>query len=652
MLFKNIFMKSKSQKTEKNILNSDLNKLPKFSFNWFYLIIGIGLAVLYFMQGNNTMEEISWMKFKNEMLLDHDVEKINIVNQEVVEVFIKKESLKKSKYKNLESYKSYLPSYKPHYYFTIGSVEFFEQQLKEAQVNFTDKERINEVFIKRESFWSSILSWIFPILLLLFFISFWRRSSAIGNGIGRSFFDFGKSGAQEFDSGKISTVSFKDVAGYEEAKVEVMEIVEFLKFPERFTKLGAKIPRGVLLLGPPGTGKTHMAKAVAGEAGVPFFSLSGSEFVEMFVGVGAARVRDLFKKAKEKAPSIVFIDEIDSIGRMRGAAVSVQANDERESTLNQLLAEMDGFDANTNVIVIAATNRPDILDSALLRPGRFDRHVYLELPNKIEREAIFKVHLKPLILDKALDLEYIVSQTSGFSGADIANACNEAALIAARNKKEVVAIADFTEAIDRIIRGLEKKSKAISQPEKKIIAYHEAGHAVVSWMLKNTDPLIKVSIIPRGQSLGAAQFIQEERQIYTFSQLYDNLCVDLGGRCAEEIIFKEASSGALDDLEKVTKQAYMMVANFGLSEKIGNVSFYDSEGSYKEFQKPFSEATAELIDSEVRKLTSEAHECSKNIILKNIDKLNKLAEQLLLKEIINQEELESILGKREIIIAE
>lgn len=630
----------------------NFKKIPNFSFNWIYLIIAIGIGVLYFTQSKNTIEEISWGKFKNEMLLDHDVEKINIVNQEVVEVFIKKESLKKDKYKKFANNNIYVTNYGPHYYFTIGSVEFFEQQLKEAQVNFADKEKINEVFIKRESFWSSILSWIFPVLLLLFFLSFWRRSNPIGKGISRSIFDFGKSGAQEFDAGRISNVSFKDVAGYDEAKVEVMEIVEFLKHPERFTRLGAKIPKGILLLGPPGTGKTHMAKAVAGEAGVPFFSLSGSEFVEMFVGVGASRVRDLFARAKEKAPSIVFIDEIDSIGRVRGAAVSVQSNDERESTLNQLLAEMDGFDANTNVIVIAATNRPDILDTALLRPGRFDRHVYLELPNKQERYAIFKVHLKPLVLDKSIDIDYIVSQTPGFSGAEIANVCNEAALIAARNKKNAVGKDDFTESIDRIIAGLEKKSKIISLPEKKIIAFHEAGHAVVSWMLKNTDPLVKVSIIPRGQSLGAAQYLPEERQIYTYSQLADNLCADLGGKTAEEIIFKEASSGALDDLEKVTKQAYMMVANFGLSEKIGNVSFYDSEGSYKDFQKPFSEATAELIDSEVRLLTNVAHDRAKKIIMNHLDKLNKLAELLLKKEIVYKEELEVILGNRNSIIYE
>jgi cell division protease FtsH len=622
------------------------SKFPNISSNWFYLVILIGLGIYFFSKPIYQTQETSWVNFKNDMLLTRDVEKIRIVNQELVEVFIKKESLSKEKFKSVLPSQEILILAKPHFYFTIGSIDFFEQQLKDAQANFSDKEKINEVYVKRDSWWSNLLTWIFPISLLIIFFSFWKRMNSVGKGIGGSIFDFTKSKPAKYEIGKLSSITFKDIAGYDEAKIEVMEIVEFLKFPEHFTRLGAKIPKGVLLLGPPGTGKTYMAKAVAGEAGVPFFSLSGSEFVEMFVGVGAARVRDLFDKAKRSAPSIVFIDEIDSIGRIRGAAVSVQTNDERESTLNQLLAEMDGFDVNTNVMVIAATNRPDILDSALLRPGRFDRHIFLELPNKREREAIYKVHMKPLILDKAIDLDYIVSQTPGFSGADIANSCNEAALIAARSKKNTVDVDDFIEAIDRIVRGLEKKSKLISPDEKKVIAYHEAGHALVSWMLKNTEQLVKVSIIPRGQSLGAAQYLPEERQIYTYSQLIDNLCVDLGGRTAEEIIFNEASSGALDDLEKVTKQAYVMVANFGLSKIIGNVSFYDSEGLSQDFQKPYSEATAELIDLEVRRLTNEAHERAKLIINNHLDKLKKLAEYLLQNEVINIEELELILGKR------
>lgn len=624
--------------------------LSNFSINWIYIILIVGMIILYFTRKNYSLEETSWIKFKNEMLLDHDVEKIIIIDQQIVNVFLKKESLKKEKYKKVANLKGNILNPGPHYYFSIGSIEFFEQQLNEAQANFNSNDKIEEFYVKKENWWLNILSWIFPIGLMILLWSAWRRSGLRGRAMGESMFDFGKSGAHEYENGKNNAITFKDIAGYEEAKSEIMEVVEFLKHPEKFTRLGAKIPKGVLLLGPPGTGKTHMAKAVAGEASVPFFSLSGSEFVEMFVGVGAARVRDLFKVAKEKAPSIVFIDEIDSIGRVRGSAVSIQYNDERESTLNQLLAEMDGFDAHTNVIVIAATNRPDILDSALLRPGRFDRHIFLELPNKQEREAIFKVHMKSLLVDKSIDMDYIISQTPGFSGADIANICNEAALIAARHKKNAIDKQDFIDAIDRVIGGQEKKSKIISPSERKIVAYHEAGHAIVSWMLKHVDPLIKISIIPRGRSLGSAIYSPEERQIYTYSQFADQLCAALGGRVAEELIFKEASSGALDDLERITKQAYSMVANFGLSDKIGNISFHDSTNSYQAFQKPYSEATAEIIDSEVRKLINDAHERAKAILLVQLDNLHTLSELLLKKEIVYKDEVEKILGKQTEII--
>ena len=450
-----------------------------------------------------------------------------------------------------------------------------------------------------------------------------------------------------FDSSQENAITFEYVAGLEEAKVEVKEIVDFLKNPETYTRLGAKIPKGVMFVGPPGTGKTLLARAVAGEAKVPFFSLSGSEFVEMFVGVGASRVRDLFKTAKQSAPSIIFIDEIDTIGRSRGRAQAFQSNDERESTLNQLLTEMDGFGSNSGVIVMAATNRADILDRALLRPGRFDRHIYLELPTLQERKAIFGVHLKPINLAKGIQVEALAAQTPGFSGADIANICNEAALIAARRKKEAVDMQDFSEATDRIIAGLEKKSKIISPEEKKIIAYYEAGHATVSWLLKHVDALVKVSIVPRGKALGAAWYLPQEHQIYTKAQFMDKICAALGGRAAEELIFGEVSSGALDDLEKVTKQAYTMIAYYGLDKKLGNISYYDSTGEYERLlQKPYSEATAHLIDQEVHQLVEQAYEKTKGILLQHKPQLIQLATLLLEKEVVYQADLEQIFGKR------
>jgi AFG3 family protein len=468
------------------------------------------------------------------------------------------------------------------------------------------------------------------------------------NASGTSAFNFGKSTATLFEKENKSTITFSDVAGLDEAEMEVKEIVDFLKSPQAFTRLGAKIPKGVILVGPPGTGKTLLAKAVAGEAQVPFFSISGSEFVEMFVGVGASRVRDLFKQAKEKAPSIIFIDEIDAIGRSRSRdAIFSGANDERESTLNQLLTEMDGFGTNTGVIVLAATNRADMLDPALLRPGRFDRHIYLELPNLKEREAIFKVHIRSLIMDDTIDLQFMAAQTPGFSGADIANICNEAALIAARKKKEKIGRPDFLDAIDRIVAGLERKSKIISPEEKKIIAYHEAGHTIASWLLPNVDPLVKVSIIPRGKSLGAAWYLPEEKNLRTRLSFHEHLCATLGGRAAEDVIFGEVSSGALDDLEKVTKDAYMMVTYYGFNEKIGNVSFYDSSGRRSSgFLKPYSEETGKLIDEEVRKLIDSAYQQTKNLLLQNKQYLIEVAELLLQKEVIFKDDLEKILGVR------
>jgi len=490
---------------------------------------------------------------------------------------------------------------------------------------------------------------LLPFALILFFWMYMLRRMR-GNGTGGNpLFNFGKSTPKISEKGTKISASFKDIAGLKEAKTEVMEVVDFLKNPETYTKLGAKIPKGVLLAGPPGTGKTLMARAVAGEAQVPFFSMSGSEFVEMFVGVGASRVRDLFKKAKEKAPSIIFIDEIDAVGRSRGKVNAFQANDERESTLNQLLTELDGFGPNTGVIVLAATNRPDVLDKALLRPGRFDRHIYLELPTKEERQEIFGVHLRPLILSKNVDVELLAKLSPGFSGADIANICNEAALIAARKKKEEVEQEDFLEARDRVIGGMERKSKIISPKEKEIVAYHEAGHAVVSWHLENVASLVKVSIIPRGKSLGSAWYLPEERQIVTKSQFMDQIYASLGGRAAEEIIFNEPSSGALDDLEKVTKQAYSMVAFYGLDKELGPISFYDSSGRNEQMLgKPYSEDMAKKIDKEVQDLIVTAYERTKNLLKEHRNELEKLAQLLLKQEVVEKEELEGILGKRKL----
>jgi ATP-dependent metalloprotease FtsH len=495
----------------------------------------------------------------------------------------------------------------------------------------------------------SVISFLLPIIILVAIWMFVMRrmgGGAGGSGGGSQIFNIGKSKAKMYEKGKSTNKTFKDVAGLQEAKIEIQEIVEFLKHPKKYTDLGAKIPKGALLVGPPGTGKTLLAKAVAGEAQVPFFALSGSDFVEMFVGVGASRVRDLFKQAKEKSPSIIFIDEIDAIGRARGKNNSFGSNDERENTLNQLLTEMDGFETNSGVIILAATNRADVLDSALLRAGRFDRQIYVDMPDVNERKEIFEVHLKPIKLDEKIDVEFLSKQTPGFSGADIANLCNEAALIAARHKKDHVEKQDFLDAVDRIVGGLEKKNKIISVGEKKVIAFHEAGHATISWMLEYANPLIKVTIVPRGQSLGAAWYLPEERSITTTEQILDEMCSALGGRAAEQLIFGKISTGALSDLEKVTKQAYAMVSIYGLNEKIGNVSFYDSQGR-ESFTKPYSEETAKIIDQEVSLLIESQYQRALAILTENKDKLSLLAEKLLESEVIFKEDLETIFGKRQ-----
>ncbi len=624
-------------------------KIFRPSLSWLYIILFLGLMWFWTLGGSGSMPEITWKQFEEDMLANDDVEKVIVVNNEKVEVFIDPDSFSKPQYENIpKSTYSKKPSLGPHYYFNIGSVDIFHADMEQAQEQLARDKRIPVTYSKRENWWGNMLAWILPLgLLLLFWTFMLRGATSRMDGLGSSIFNFGQSKARVLEKGEKSKITFEDVAGLEEAKEEISELVKFLKAPEKYKRLGAKIPKGVLLVGPPGTGKTLLARAVSGEAGVPFFSLSGSEFIEMFVGVGAARMRDLFQKAKLRAPSIIFIDEIDTIGRARGRVQLYQANDERESTLNQLLAELDGFDTDEGVIVLAATNRGDILDSALLRPGRFDRHVYLELPNLNERKAIFKVHMKPLKLSKDVDTDMLASQTPGFSGADIANICNEAALIAARGKKNAVGKQDFMNAIDRVIMGLEKKSKVIAPEEKRRIAYHEAGHVTASWFLEHTHPVLKVSIIPRGRSLGASWFLPEEHQIITRSQFLDTISTALGGRAAEDLVFKEVSSNALDDLEKVTKQAYTMVVDYGLSDKIRNLSYYDSTGRLElSPQKPYSEKTAETIDTEVQKIVDNAYKKTKDILKSHRNQLDELAKMLIEKEVVYKEEIETIFKKK------
>lgn len=631
--------------------NNPKKRGNRFIFQWITAGLSI-LLLIYVIHGiaRTQAQEISWSEFESKILALHAVDSINVIDNEKAEIYIDKTFADYPYFKSITKPdgKHFFPG--PHYTVRIGSPEQLQKKLDEYQQQLPAAQHISLNFEKRERPFGGILAWLIPLVLIFIWLRVLSKNTDPYGIGGSSAFTFGRSTAVLQTNDQISNVTFKDVAGLEEARQEVSEIVDFLQSPATYTQLGAKIPRGVILIGPPGTGKTLLARAVAGEAGVPFFSLSGSEFVEMFVGVGASRVRDLFRQAKEKAPAIIFIDEIDAVGRSRGRnAFYSGANDERESTLNQLLTEMDGFGTNSGVIVLAATNRADMLDPALLRPGRFDRHIYLELPSLPEREAIFIVHMKHLKLGAdADDPAFLASQTPGFSGADIANICNEAALFAARRKSTGVEKCDFLDAIDRIVAGPEKKSKIISSTEKKIIAYHEAGHALVSWILKNVDPLIKVSIIPRGKSLGAAWYLPEEHQLRSAAACKDELSAGLAGRAAEETVFNEISSGALDDLEKVTKEAYRMVAFYGFDTTIGNISFFDSSGQTDNpFQKPYSEETAKLIDQEVRTLITEAYNIALDLLKTHRSQLNRLAEILLEKEVIFREDLESILGKRD-----
>ena len=617
-------------------------KRPKFNIYWVWMILAV-VILSWGLLGNEKVTHTTTWDGVKEMIEKGDLQKIVVVNKETAEVYLKPDKV--ASYSDRKEYKG-ITEHGPQFSFNIGSLDYFQHNLENAQTEYDQEVPLS--FETRRNIWGDAFTLIFPILILVGIWWFlWRGMSRGNNGGGGGIFSVGKAKAQMFDKDANVNITFKDVAGLEEAKVEIMEIVDFLKNPGKYSDLGGKIPKGALLVGPPGTGKTLLAKAVAGEANVPFFSISGSDFVEMFVGVGASRVRDLFRQAKEKAPCIVFIDEIDAIGRARGKNVGFSSNDERENTLNQLLTEMDGFGTNAGVIVLAATNRADILDKALMRAGRFDRQINVELPDLKERAEIFDVHLKNLKLDPNLDREFLAKQTPGFSGADIANVCNEAALIAARNNKKQIEKDDFLSAIDRIVGGLERRNKIITPTEKRTIAYHEAGHATVSWVLEHANPLIKVTIIPRGKALGAAWYLPEERQITTKEQLLDEMASILGGRASEQMNFGKVSTGALNDLERVTKQAYAMVAYYGMSDHIGNLSFYDSSGqSDMTLTKPYSERTAQEIDTEAKALVDSAYQRAFDTLQAHREGLTRLAELLLEREVIFAEDLEKIFGKR------
>lgn len=621
-------------------------KTPKFNGYWLYIILAIAIIGFQFINTQSEPVRTTWQEVKSKMLEKGDIAEISVIkNKGQANIFLKPDRIENYSQLKAKGFKK--SSRGPHFFFTTPPVESFSAELSDIQKNIPETSGTKVDYTDEYDGWGNIFSFLFPVALLIFIWIFFFRRMSKGPGGPGGVFNVGKSQAKLFDKDTNTKVTFKDVAGLAEAKQEVEEIVSFLKSPDKYTKLGGKIPKGALLVGPPGTGKTLMAKAMAGEANVPFFSMSGSDFVEMFVGVGASRVRDLFKQAKEKAPCIIFIDEIDAIGRARGKNPNIGSNDERENTLNQLLTEMDGFETNSGVIILAATNRADILDSALLRAGRFDRQIYVDLPELKDREEIFKVHLKPLKLADNVDISFLAKQTPGFSGADIANVANEAALIAARKDKNEVEKQDFLDAIDRIVGGLENRSKVIKANEKKAIAYHEAGHATVSWLLEHAHPLLKVTIVPRGKVLGAAWYLPQERQITTKEQLLDQMCSVLGGRAAEELTFGQISTGAQNDLEKATKQAYAMVSIFGMSEKIGNLSYYDSTGqSDFSFTKPYSEKTAELIDAEVKDLVESSYSRAKELLKSYQDQHREVAELLLEREVIFSDDLERILGKR------
>ncbi len=651
-------MKEEKENTKPKLIKRipNIPKKPQkgsnFNIFWVYAAIIVGLILVSVLFNNDTSKTVTYREFESKMLAPGDVQRIVAYKYEDLvraDVFIKPDRLNQDKYKKYQTKSNFGTSANaPTVSFTAGSMDALDKQLKDSQANVPEPAQIQA---EKETRQSTFNSWFFTVIIpVLLFIGFWifimRKMGGGAGGGGGQIFNIGKSKATLFDKESQVNVTFNDVAGLEEAKQEVMEIVDFLKNPKKYTNLGGKIPKGALLVGSPGTGKTLLAKAVAGEAQVPFFSLSGSDFVEMFVGVGASRVRDLFKQAKDKAPCIIFIDEVDAIGRARGKNSMMGGNDERENTLNQLLVEMDGFGTDSGIIILAATNRPDVLDSALLRPGRFDRQVSIDKPDLVGREQIFKVHLKPIKTDVVVDAKKLSAQTPGFAGAEIANVCNEAALIAARKNKEHVDMQDFQDAIDRVIGGLEKKNKIISPEEKRIVAYHEAGHAIAGWFLEHADPLVKVSIVPRGvAALGYAQYLPKEQFLYTTEQLTDGLCMTMGGRVAEDLVFGKISTGAQNDLERITKLSYAMVTIYGMNEAVGNVSFHDPQNEYN-FNKPYSEKTSELIDIEVRKLIGGVYERTMQLLVEKRDGLEKLAKKLLEKEILFQADLEEILGKR------